>query len=170
LRRSADGAMRKAGHELTSFRLAPETGPFSESVGSRLRRLSDQDGRPHGWGKRRKGLPIDLLRKDHPELRLAGLMGSRHGGAPPVAHECCRRSRTSISMGLAPAVRVSSEIFPGRKRPDNLQAGCFSTPASIGILRRRLPVAAKTALAMAGTIADVPVSPMPPGGSELFTT
>ncbi len=34
---------------------------------------------------------------------------------------------------------------------------------STGILRKRFPVAAKIALPMAGTIADVPGSPMPPG-------
>ena len=48
--------------------------------------------------------------------------------------------------------------------------GCFSALASTGILRRRIPVAAKIAFAMAGTIPEVPVSPMPPGGSELLTT
>jgi hypothetical protein len=44
------------------------------------------------------------------------------------------------------------------------------TLLSTGILLRRLPVAAKIALAMAGTIAEVPVSPIPPGGSALFST
>ena len=43
----------------------------------------------------------------------------------------------------------------------------FSVELSIGNRRRRLPVAAKIALAMAGAIADVPGSPMPPGGSVL---
>jgi hypothetical protein len=32
-----------------------------------------------------------------------------------------------------------------------------------------LPVAAKIALEIAGTINDVPVSPIPPGGSVLLT-
>jgi hypothetical protein len=47
--------------------------------------------------------------------------------------------------------------------------GSFRAATSIGIFRKRLPVAAKIALAMAGTIADVPVSPIPPGGSALLT-
>src|SRR5262249_40448341 len=47
--------------------------------------------------------------------------------------------------------------------------GCFSTLPATGILRRRLPVAAWMALATAGTIADVPISPIPPGGSVLLT-
>ena len=54
--------------------------------------------------------------------------------------------------------------------PALLTPAVFNTAASIGILRRRLPVAAKIALAMAGTTADVPVSPIPPGGSALLTT
>jgi hypothetical protein len=37
----------------------------------------------------------------------------------------------------------------------------------MGIFRNRLPVAAKIALATAGTMAEVPHSPIPPGGSEL---
>jgi hypothetical protein len=47
--------------------------------------------------------------------------------------------------------------------------GCFNALLSTGILRSRFPVAAKIALAMAGTIAEVPVSPIPPGGSTLLT-
>ena len=47
-------------------------------------------------------------------------------------------------------------------------AGCFSALASTGNLRRRFPVAAKIALVTAGTIAEVPASPIPPGGSELL--
>jgi hypothetical protein len=39
----------------------------------------------------------------------------------------------------------------------------------IGSSRKRLPVAAKIALVTAGTMAEVPVSPIPPGGSELLT-
>ena len=39
--------------------------------------------------------------------------------------------------------------------------------ASTGNLRGRLLVAAKTAFAIAGTMSDVPVSPIRPGGSAL---
>jgi hypothetical protein len=52
---------------------------------------------------------------------------------------------------------------------DGAHADCFNTAASIGILRKRLPVAAKIALAMAGTIAEVPHSPIPPGTSRFST-
>jgi hypothetical protein len=45
--------------------------------------------------------------------------------------------------------------------------GSFSAELSTGIFRSRLPVAAKIALATAGTMAEVPHSPIPPGGSEL---
>jgi len=39
----------------------------------------------------------------------------------------------------------------------------------MGIFRSRLPVAAKIALLTAGTMAEVPHSPIPPGGSEFRT-
>src|ERR1700704_2793403 len=47
--------------------------------------------------------------------------------------------------------------------------GCFNAVVSIGSFRKRLPVAAKIALVTAGGIAEVPHSPIPPGGSELWT-
>jgi hypothetical protein len=56
-----------------------------------------------------------------------------------------------------------------RHRRRSIHTGCFSTLVSTGIFRKRLPVAAKIALATAGTIAEVPASPMPPGASELWT-
>ena len=45
---------------------------------------------------------------------------------------------------------------------------CFNAAASNGSFRKRLPVAAKIALVTTGTIPEVPGSPMPPGGSELW--
>ena len=51
----------------------------------------------------------------------------------------------------------------------SVHTGCFNAAASIGSFRTRLPVAAKIALATAGTIAEVPGSPTPPGGFELWT-
>src|SRR5215831_10130681 len=50
----------------------------------------------------------------------------------------------------------------------SLHPGCFNAVASTGIVRRRLPVAAKIALATAGTMAEVPASPIPPGGSKFL--
>jgi hypothetical protein len=38
----------------------------------------------------------------------------------------------------------------------------------IGNFRKRFPVAAKIALVTAGAVAEVPASPIPPGGSELW--
>src|SRR4030095_3437785 len=46
---------------------------------------------------------------------------------------------------------------------------CFRAPSSIGSFRTRLPVAAKTAFVTAATTQLVPASPIPPGGSALFT-
>jgi hypothetical protein len=48
-------------------------------------------------------------------------------------------------------------------------AGSFRAVRSTGIFRKRLPVAAKIALATAGTMAEVPHSPIPPGGSRFCT-
>src|SRR5258708_24889951 len=44
--------------------------------------------------------------------------------------------------------------------------GKLRTLVSIGRIRKRFPVAAKIALVTAGMIAEVPGSPIPPGGSE----
>src|SRR5262245_38524902 len=63
---------------------------------------------------------------------------------------------TSITAGSAVWARAIAYV------------GCFNALLSTGILRRRLPVAAKIALAMAGTTAEVPVSPIPPGASWFF--
>jgi hypothetical protein len=52
---------------------------------------------------------------------------------------------------------------------DVAQVARLSTLGSGGILRSRFPVAAKIALLIAGKIADVPVSPIPTGGSLLWT-
>src|ERR1700730_17167964 len=65
-------------------------------------------------------------------------------------------------FGGAPQIRST-------RSPRSVQTGCFNTAVSIGSFRRRLPVAAKTALVTAGTMAEVPASPIPPGGSELCT-
>src|SRR5207302_2720771 len=53
--------------------------------------------------------------------------------------------------------------------PSLAHAGYFNAVASTGIFRSRLPVAAKIALATAGTMAEVPHSPIPPGGSAFRT-
>jgi len=45
---------------------------------------------------------------------------------------------------------------------------CLSSVGSIGSFRNRFPVAANTALITAGTMAEVPASPIPPGGSWLW--
>jgi hypothetical protein len=50
----------------------------------------------------------------------------------------------------------------------SVHTGCFNAVVSIGSFRSRLPVAAKITLVTAGTIAEVPDSPIPPG-SKLWT-
>src|SRR5260370_4093489 len=51
----------------------------------------------------------------------------------------------------------------------SVHTGCFNAAVSIGSLRKRLPVTAKIALVTAGAMAEVPCSPIPPGGSKLWT-
>jgi hypothetical protein len=58
---------------------------------------------------------------------------------------------------------------PVSRAVDARHPGCFNAVASTGILRNLVPVAAKIALATAGTMAEVPASPIPPGGSKLRT-
>jgi hypothetical protein len=54
-----------------------------------------------------------------------------------------------------------------RRRP--VHDGSFNAAVSTGSFRKRFPVAAKIALVTAGTIAEVPASPIPPGGSVFWT-
>ena len=72
---------------------------------------------------------------------------------------------SSLVSDLSFNLRWGSQLLSYSLR----HVGSFRAATSIGIFRKRLPVAAKIALAMAGTIADVPVSPIPPGGSALLT-
>jgi hypothetical protein len=54
-------------------------------------------------------------------------------------------------------------------RQCSAHARCFNAVVSIGSFRKRLPVAAKIAFVTAGAMAEVPASPIPPGGSKLWT-
>jgi hypothetical protein len=87
--------------------------------------------------------------------------------------ECPLRdnSRQDVAATGPKAANQDTSITAGSAvwGPAIAYVACFNTPLSTGILRRRLPVAAKIALAMAGTTADVPVSPIPPGASWFFT-
>jgi len=72
--------------------------------------------------------------------------------------------------GAHSTMRCSTVSVRSReKRSVHVHADCFNAVLSIGSLRTRLPVAAKTALATAGTTHEVPASPIPPGGSVLAT-
>jgi hypothetical protein len=73
---------------------------------------------------------------------------------------------SSGSLGAARGADQPGSIDDACRR---LHAGPFSAALSTGSFRTRLPVAAKIALVMAGTIAEVPASPIPPGGSRLWT-
>jgi hypothetical protein len=98
-------------------------------------------------GSRRENFP------EHTERLVLGVRGRSIGRSPDLAggFEPCWFSPDLNVLDFA-----SDRIHP-----------CLSIAGSTGILRRRFPVAAKIALATAGTIAEVPASPMPPGGSRL---
>ena len=86
------------------------------------------------------------------------------------------------AVGLKGEAAAVSAEFPLIGRPvEDRRAGekfrslrgphtrCFNATVSIGSFRARLPVAAKIALVTAGTMAEVPGSPIPPGGAKLWT-
>jgi hypothetical protein len=82
-----------------------------------------------------------------------------------------RRNRHDLVVaslyGFRQVIRSSVASIGGASR--SIHSGCFNAVVSIGSFRRRLPVAAKMALTTAGTMAEIPALPVPPGGSELWT-
>lgn len=93
---------------------------------------------------------IDDISDDSPGLRSAAIL--------PFGWNGSRRASERVEKPAPPGM-----IWP------RCHAGCLSVAASTGIFRSLLPVAAKIAFAIAGTIAEVPGSPIPPGGSSLST-
>jgi hypothetical protein len=81
----------------------------------------------------------------------------------------CGSCKVSLLLHVSQLSRLSSLEALHASRRRCVHPGCFNVAVSRGILRSRLPVAAKTALATAGTMAEVPASPIPPGGSKLRT-
>jgi hypothetical protein len=65
-------------------------------------------------------------------------------------------------------ILASTASIADAEAQSSVQDGCFNTVGSTGSFLRRLPVAAKIALVTAGTMAEVPASPIPPGGSGLL--
>src|SRR5260221_6471990 len=92
----------------------------------------------------------------------------------PICNVVAQFSRPTGGIGLGSAPRRSVKLIQGMCftswRPQRgrcfAHTGCFNAVVSIGSLRKRLPVAAKIALVTAGGVADVPHSPLPPGGRE----
>ena len=113
------------------------------------------------------------LRSVRPGGRLADQAARSSAGeaspAAPAVAGVCPDERDDVEK--------ASKGFAGGAAKPALRSGaapasqlcCFNAFASTGIFLSRLPVAAKIALATAGTTADVPGSPMPPGASELGT-
>src|SRR5260221_13442448 len=86
---------------------------------------------------------------------FAHCLRNLHGWLSFDAYGCSRQARSAVRAGA--------------EGPPSVHTGCFNVVLSIGSFRKRLPVAAKIALVTAGTMAEVPASPIPPGGSELWT-
>ena len=109
----------------------------------------------------------------------ACLPGADDDGVEELVHatgprdECRAEDRNGVLQSggkpLFPECNQIRACHPKKNRRLPLHPGCRNTAGSTGSFRRRLPVAAKIALVTAGTMADVPASPMPPGGSELCT-
>src|SRR5262249_53423461 len=93
-------------------------------------------------GERRERVPLDVFRQDRSELGLARLVESCHRGTP-----------SSLMNFVADPGGGACEC-------SNRHAACFRALVSTS-MRRRLPVAAKIALAIAGTITDVVPMLMP---------
>ena len=122
-------------------RLTLDCGRVDRPPGSRLGRARTLDGCAWGKGYDDGGVQPPLCR------------GDRYPRPVP------RRGRALGGTASPPAQAPS----PNRFYTD------FSWLLSIGSLRKRLPVAAKIALVTAGTMAEVPASPIPPGGSVFPT-
>src|SRR5258705_359866 len=95
----------------------------------------------------------------------------------PICNIVTQFSHPTGGTGLGSAPRRSVKLIQGmcftpwraQRGRCFAHTGCFNAVVSIGSFRKRLPVAAKIALVTAGGIAEVPHSPIPPGGSELWT-
>jgi len=90
-------------------------------------------------------------------------VGLGHGLSPWSEH------RVGVGGGSGSGWILSQFFCSLSIAEPSAQTGCFNAVVSIGSFRKRLPVAAKIALATAGAIAEVPASPIPPGGSALRT-
>ena len=83
-----------------------------------------------------------------------------------------RQYRSGVTQkGRADASGIDAHLWSRGlcRGSESVHTGCFNAVVSTGSFRKRLPVAAKIALVTAGTMADVPGSPIPPGDSELWT-
>jgi hypothetical protein len=117
-------------------------------------------------GLQRSWLRMQLDTLDHSVLGSVQRDQRRTGSR----QERGKRSRAYSDQATAPSHSSPPRQYVRRRdwyRCGSVHAGCFNAVLSIGSFRTRLPVAAKIALVTAGTTAEVPGSPIPPGDSEL---
>jgi hypothetical protein len=111
-----------------------------------------------------------------PVLRLVAAAHVTAGSAESKMHPCLAGGEAFFAARRIGAIRHYEVEMAALGRHERIDpearvayADCFKTLLSMGGLRTRLPVAAKTALVTAGTMQEVPASPIPPGGSALLT-
>ena len=105
------------------------------------------------------GIPVSKRRSRQccqPRGRDRNVYAGSHANSPRIR----RWQETGTDGSESPETNLS-RTMPLAKMAHT----CFSSAGSTGSLRRRLPVAAKIAFVTAGTMADVPGSPIPPGDS-----
>jgi len=101
-------------------------------------------------------LPISTVHAPHCWIPQPNLV--------PVKPTVSRNAQSNGVSGSRLRVCCFSLIFNVVILPPWLRLNYTKSLLLIGSLRNRLPVAAKTALAKAGPIKEVPASPSPPGG------
>src|SRR5262245_24369201 len=165
----AQGQRRPADAEALALRLEGDRG-----LGAELRRRIASALQPKGQGHGEApsmggsdqlfGIGAPLVLEARPE-RVRGLRQHAGIGGKMTAAGAAGPAPNCFRLADHLSLRCKASLFVTASS----HTGCFNTVVSTGRFRKRLPVAAKIALATAGTMAEVPASPIPPGGSELWT-
>src|SRR5262245_38089015 len=165
----AQGQRRPADAEALALRLEGDRGLGAElrgRIASALQPKGQGHGKAPGMGGSDQlfGIGAPLVLEARPE-RVRGLRQHAGIGGKMTAAGAAGPAPNCFRLADHLSLRCKASLFVTASS----HTGCFNTVVSTGRFRKRLPVAAKIALATAGTMAEVPASPIPPGGSELWT-